>query len=227
MNPGAVILNDGGKKIEVVDIKSDCKACQAVAREAARLMMQRLTELRVQAKRFVYNANYMGSDTTIWLKLQTEFPSLQLGEVQGMMEAWDQMVPQVKAKAHESYELYHRRRLKEGVGYLKSPITGRRRYWSGAEFKITDASNYPIQSGGADIVNEAITRIGPKLKRIGAKLVWQVHDDFGAEVEDAKAQEALDIMYRELPGKYVFNDGLEGEWSFPVEGAIGQFWNEV
>ena len=227
LSPGTVILDDKGKKIDIVDIKTDCKACQAVAREAARLMMQKLTGLRVQGKRFVYAANYQGSDTSIWLKLQTEFPSLQLSEVQGMMEAWNTMNPQIKEKAYESYELFHRRKLKGGIGYLTSPILGRRRYWTGGEFKVTDASNYPIQSGGADIVNEAITRIGPALKRIGVDLVWQVHDDFGAEAPDHLADEALAILCRELPGKYTFKSGMKGEWSFPVEGAIGQFWDEV
>lgn len=144
-----------------------------------------------------------------------------------MMQAWNTMNPEIKAKAHESYELYHYRKLKEGIGYLKSPIFGRRRYWSGGEFKLTDASNYPIQAGGADIVNEAITRIGPPLKKIGVDLVWQVHDDFGCEAPDDRADEALGILYRELPGKYVFQDGMPGVWSFPVEGAIGQYWDEV
>ena len=222
-----VVHDTGGKKIKVEWPGVQCKACRAAAERATTVMQDRLIDLRVQGKRFVYAANYQGSATSIWLKLQTSFPGLQLQDVEALKTAWETMNPEINAKAQENYQRFHHRFLRQGIGYLASPILGRRRYWTGKEFKITDASNYPIQAGGADVVNLALPRVGPRIKKLGGKLIFQVHDSIGAECPEAVAEDVKAVLEEEMPGRYTFMEGMPGEWSFPVEADIGTYWNEV
>jgi hypothetical protein len=89
--------------------------------------VDRLAKLRGQSKRFVYAGNYGGSENTIWMKLLVEFPSLRLEDVMYLSQQWKKVNPQISATAHASEQLYYRRRLQHGVGWLESPILGRRR----------------------------------------------------------------------------------------------------
>lgn len=203
-----------------------CPHCASLAQAACDATWTKLVQLRVQAKRFVYNANYEGSDATIWAVLLRDFPDLQLGEVSALLRAWREVNPEISRRAHQNHDLYYQRKVKYGFGWLESPIMGRRRYWSGGDFGITDAANFPIQSGGADIVNAAVIRLHEPSRALGARLVAQVHDSLIYEVPDHNARAMQELLHREMPGRYKFN-GIEGEWSFPIDSKIGKHWGEV
>jgi len=203
-----------------------CPHCATIAQAATETLWTKLVQLRVQAKRFVYNANYEGSDATIWAVLLRDFPGLQLGEVSALLRGWREVNPEITQVAHKNYDLYFKRKLQHGYGWLESPIMGRRRYWSGVDFAITDAANYPIQSGGADITNAALIRLDAPSRALGARLVAQVHDSLVYEVPEANAQAMQALLHQEMPGRYKFA-GIEGEWSFPIDSKIGRHWGEV
>jgi DNA polymerase-1 len=221
-----VTLEDRGKVIIPTWHNTSCQACLDVARVSFDKRLTKLLDLRKQAKTYVYAKNYRASDTTIWMRCLLEFPDMQLSEVVAMGSQWDKVNPELGRKADENYQLYIKRRLKNGMGYLETPILGRRRYWTGKQFSPTDAANYPIQGGAADIVNLAAIRVDPLMRNINAHLCAQVHDAFLYEVPVRYADVAKDILNNELPGKYKFRD-IDGLWSFPVVAKIGTSWNEV
>jgi DNA polymerase I-like protein with 3'-5' exonuclease and polymerase domains len=141
-------------------------------------------------------------------------------------QQWKKVNPQISQQAKINENLYYQRRLKHGVGWLESPILGRRRYWTGKDFGPTDAANYPIQSAAADIVNGALIAIDPDAMRLGARLVAQVHDSLVYEVPEHNADAMKALLVNRMPGAYKFR-GIEGVWSFPVDAKVGKFWSEV
>jgi DNA polymerase I-like protein with 3'-5' exonuclease and polymerase domains/uracil-DNA glycosylase len=221
------IIDPGKGKLQVDVAAVTCEACRTASEKAASTAMTNLTDLRVQGKRFVYNANYEGSVATIWAKLSVEFRGLQLGEVDAMMRAWKKMCPEIGRRARENENLFYRRRRKEGKGYLESPILGRTRYWIGKEFGLTDAANFPIQSASGDIVNQALIRVHRRIRlECGGYIVAQIHDQIVVEVPEDKAELAKRILEEEMPGAYKFS-GIAGTWSFPVEADIGDTLDQV
>jgi hypothetical protein len=226
--PSCFDLIDGGKKF-TCDWHEDaigCADCVAASKTAFDQMVDKLSKLRGQAKRFVYAGNYGGSEQTIWMKLLVEFPSLRLEDVMFLGQQWKKVNPQISQQAKINENLYYQRRLKHGVGWLESPILGRRRYWTGKDFGPTDAANYPIQSAAADIVNGALIAIDPDAMRLGARLVAQVHDSLVYEVPEHNADAMKALLVNRMPGAYKFR-GIEGVWSFPVDAKVGKFWSEV
>lgn len=224
-NYGAFTLIDAGKKFKC-DWRVECPDCVAHARTEFDLTVEKLNKLRGQAKRYVYGANYGGGPATIWAKLVVEFPALRLEDVVYLSQQWNRVNPQIQAKAHANEQLYYRRRLQHGVGWLESPVLGRRRYWTGKEFGPTDAANYPIQSAAADIVNLALLALNDDAEALGAELVAQVHDCLVYEVPEKHAMAVKHLLETKMPGPYKFL-GIDGEWRFPVEAKIGKNWSEV
>ena len=226
--PSCFDLIDAGKKFKC-DWHAEsigCPDCILAAQAAFDTTVDRLAKLRGQSKRFVYAGNYGGSENTIWMKLLVEFPSLRLEDVMYLSQQWKKVNPQISATAHASEQLYYRRRLQHGVGWLESPILGRRRYWTGKEFGPTDAANYPIQSAAADIVNGALIALNADAIALGGLLVAQVHDSLVYEVPEHNAEKLKALLEQRMPGEYRFI-GRPGIWSFPVEAKIGTNWSEV
>lgn len=218
-------LIDAGKKFSC-EWATTCPDCRAASEAAFHRMVDRLGTLRRQAKAFVFAKNYQGSDQTIWLKCLLEFPDMLLSEVVAMSAMWSKVNPELEANVRKNVDLFYRRKLKAGFGYLESPILGRRRYWTGKEFGPTDAANFPIQSGAGDVINLATIRVDPIMRKLGGELVAQVHDAVLYEVPEKKAEQAKKILEEVLPGDYKFRD-VDGRWSFPVEAKIGSSWAEV
>jgi len=226
--PSCFDLIDAGKKFKCDwDAAAvGCADCVVAAQTAFDLTVDKLAKLRVQSKRFVYAGNYGGSENTIWMKLLVEFPSLRLEDVMFLSQQWKKVNPQISQTAHANEQLYYRRRLQHGVGWLESPILGRRRYWTGKEFGPTDAANYPIQSAAADIVNGALIALNADAIALGGLLVAQVHDSLVYEVPEHNAEKLKALLEQRMPGEYRFI-GRPGIWSFPVEAKIGKNWSEV
>lgn len=124
----------------------------------------------------------------------------------------------------------------EELGYSMTPI-GRRRYFpprpafsTPREVEMYRSSirregfNHIIQGGGADVTKMALAKMfetnpfGDKFK-----LVLQVHDEIGAEVEDSIVEEAVDFMQTCMIS--VFEPFLRGIPA-QVEYKIGKKWQK-
>ena len=216
-----------GKVIEVEwGAGWDCRDCLAEGNTALGLVRKRLKRLRELAKRYVYAANYRASETTIWANLVAEFPDLQLGDVVSMRREWDKMNPEIPVWVKSQEDLFARRKIIEKMGYLDSPIRGRRRYWTGKELGPSDAANYPIQSLAADVIDGALLRVDPAMRALGAHLVLQIHDNLTYEVPVAAVDRARDVLMRGMPGPYRLRE-VAGDWLFPVEVAVGAQWDKA
>lgn len=88
-------------------------------------------------------------------------------------------------------------------GYVESPILGRRR-WLGHDPQATEAANFPIQSGAADVMNDRLPLICDRITQESplSGLVAQVHDSGNFEVleKDVDKCEAIirDVMAIEV-----------------------------
>ncbi len=85
----------------------------------------------------------------------------------------------ILAKLRSAYRVYYKyaeanlAKVRE-CGYMRTAILGRIR-WLGWFPKPTEVCNFPVQSALADIMNQRMIDLAPKLPR-GASLVAQVHD---------------------------------------------------
>lgn len=224
---GGGTVRVAGKKFSLELPPAGCADCAAAAQGAFVDTLDRLMHLRDRAKRFVYAGNYGAAITTIWQRLVVDDPGLQLGDVEAIDHAWKRNNPEIEARGHVSMNLFYQRKRRWGMGWLESPILGRRRYWTGKDFGFTDAANYPIQSGGADVINTALVALYPRARALGAFLVAQVHDSLVWEVPEEAVEALVALLEEVMPGPYRMREGLSGEWSFPIEVKVGDQWLEV
>lgn len=84
---------------------------------------------------------------------------------------------------------------------------------------IRQAYNYPMQSGGADLMNTSLILLD---KEIPDSIVLQVHDSAMLEVDEDKAEQAAKTM------QGVFERPIKefGDYSFPAKVLIGDRWGE-
>ena len=205
---------------------ADCGICGPRVLGAFADTHAKLEKTRGLGKSFVYAANYQATVETIHANLLPDYPSLQVTQVHALSTSWNKTNPEIKNTAQKNFELFHKRLLKYNRGWLESPIMGRRRFWTGQQLKITDAANYPIQSGAGDIINGALVKLYPKMLALGGRLVFQVHDCLGFEVPRQHALTAKKLLVDIMPGPYAFR-GIEGLHLFPVEAKTGDHWGEL
>jgi DNA polymerase I-like protein with 3'-5' exonuclease and polymerase domains len=149
-------------------------------------------------KRGVFASNYMATLETVWRSLRAEvsdktgellFPDLPKHQVEAFMIAWFRRAPEIPKFAQE--------RLNEAkdAGFLESKWSGRRR-WFKDKLELSDAANWPIQESIAAKMNNAIVEIGPRLRKIGVRLISQVHDAlFWEGPKGRKVREAGKIVH--------------------------------
>lgn len=84
--------------------------------------------------------------------------------------------------------------------------------------------NTPIQGGAADIVNAAMIKVhkNKELRKLGYKILLQIHDEIIMEGPEEHAEEALKLLKEDMenPIDYVFPVKLE------VDAKIGNNWYE-
>jgi hypothetical protein len=205
-----------------------CPACLAASEQATKEKAKRLKDLRGLAKGFVYAVNYQAAASTIWARLLPDAPDLQIGEVEALVKRWNTVNPEIAKTAQRNFDQFLRARLEGKLAFIESPFMGRRRYWSKDPqgFKITDAANYPIQSGAGDITNQALVNLYPTAKRLGAKLVAQVHDSIVFLAPSGVADDVEALLHREMPGPWTLRGG-KGTVSVPIEAKRGPNWGAV
>ncbi len=84
------------------------------------------------------------------------------------------------------------------------------------------ARNSPIQGSSADIIKIAMINVAKKLRESGldARLILQVHDELLLECNESCADEALDLLKREMENAVSLSVPLK------VEANIGENWLE-
>ena len=133
----------------------------------------RFDGLRKLSKGFIYGLGYGASDDTIWKALVVNSPNLRVSDISRMRDAWNQAHPQLKAWQEEQ-----QRQAKDN-DYIEDIFSGKR-YGFYGEFQPTIVANYPMQAGGAYIVNQAMLRVNKMLQK-GEYLLAQVHDSIVIE----------------------------------------------
>lgn len=95
-------------------------------------------------------------------------------------------------------------------GYVDM-ITGRRRHFTEVADKkwwnmiARQAVNTKIQGSASDLVKVAMIKLHPQLKKIGANILVQIHDEVLVEVPDDKIEEAKKVLYDTMENALKFN----------------------
>jgi len=179
-------------------------------------MTQEPTEKqRKMGKSFVYASNYGAEAGTIWANLVPKFPDLTLTAVVRMMQAW---------RAKRLPITFWQRKLVEQVrrdDYVEAPLSGMREHFHGQP-ELTKILNFPIQSTGADIINEALPHVWHSLRGIESYLIIQVHDSLVAETPYPR--ECARRMGRWMCRPVT----IAGHTlTFPVDFKVGKSWGSV
>ena len=103
------------------------------------------SRLRDLTKRLEYGCLYGGSVETLWQSVVKDVPDLKLITVQQFMAATNQNCKGLR----EWQANLLRNTIKEGV--IRSPILGRCQFFPMGRVDPTVISNFPMQSGGADL----------------------------------------------------------------------------
>ncbi len=73
-------------------------------------------------------------------------------------------------------------------------VLGRRKRFAPGRFSFNAALNIPVQGTAAEGFKRAMVALGPALERLGGRGVMVVHDEYIAEVPQARAQEARTLV---------------------------------
>jgi len=181
--------------------------------------------MRHAAKSVIYGLNYGKGPKSLGLQLNM---------------SWKEAADIIKVIKEEygiaEFHEWQQRRA-EKLGYVQT-ILGRRRPLPHARlFPDTDekkklkaaamrqALNSPIQGTAADIVTLAMSKVArdARLRKLGAKLILQIHDELILEVPDENATAAKEILVE------CMEHPQEGLLSVPlrVSANIGKNWSEA
>lgn len=162
--------------------------------------------LRDLCKRVIYALNYGSGDGTILNAIYTggyHGPPITLQMIGKVRNGIFNAFPGIP----EYQEIALRRANEEQAVF--SPLLKRRRIFPLGEVPATEALNYPIQSGGADIINIRSTILFEQaLKRFPqAKYMAQVHDAVYYLVPENQAEDFAELTTKSLSCKLAMYEG--------------------
>lgn len=175
-------------------------------------------DFRQLAKNFGFAICYLAEAGTVYANIIANGKDANLREIEVAIR-----------KLRGKFAVYFRwqeKRLLEIMksGYAYSPIIGRRRYLSHSP-RPTEAANYHVQSGLADVINEKLVAISDRLcyGDIDAKLVAMVHDSITAEIKDEDV-ETYQKEVNEIIAQPIYFPSSGVSAVFPVDWHVGQTW---
>ncbi len=180
--------------------------------------------LRDIIKRVIYGLGYGAGDATV-------LEAIYDGGYNGPPITLN-MIAHVRAtvfKAFKDIEPYRQRSVQEAMrsGELRSPIYGRRRIFPLNEVPVTEIYNFPIQSFGADLMNERIIVLEARLPSVDptAFIIAQVHDAIYIEGAEDHA-EAIAALMQEV---MTTSRRIEGGplMDFTASAAIANNWKDA
>jgi DNA polymerase-1 len=154
-------------------------------------------EIRDMSKNFGFAVAYLAEAETVYARIIAQGGTVKLRAVEAAIR-------KLRSAFHHYFQWQADRLLLcIRLGYVESPILGRRR-WLGHDPLATEAANFPIQSGAADVMNERLPLICDRITQESpmSGLVAQVHDSGNFEVRerDMDRCEAIirDVMANEI-----------------------------
>ncbi len=131
----------------------------------------------------------------------------------GVDRYMEQVVAQAKKDGYVS-TLFHRRRYLPELASSNAMLRA---------FGERVARNMPIQGTAADIIKIAMVRVYRRLKEAGlrAKLILQVHDELIVEAPQAEAQQAAQIVSREMENACALKVRLKSDAN------VGKTWYDA
>lgn len=195
------------------DERCKCQTCQR-------------KHLRDLCKRVVYGLNYGAGAATVLESIYSggwSGPPLRIEMIEKVKdtifnEAYKGIQPWQQAQIAQAN---HRREL-------RSPILGRRREFPLVDIPITEVFNFPIQSGGADIINLRSTLFWRRVREVDPSALYlaQVHDAIYYEVAEDCAQEVAALMSETLSWRTSLFDGGP-EMLFSAQAVIADNWKDA
>jgi DNA polymerase I-like protein with 3'-5' exonuclease and polymerase domains/uracil-DNA glycosylase len=193
------------------DVKCKCETCKRKA-------------LRDIIKRVIYGLGYGAGDSTVLAAIYDggyNGPPITLN-----------MIAHVRAtifKAFSSIEPYRQQLVQDAMksGEIRSPLYGRRRIFPLNEVPITEIYNYPIQSFGADLMNERIIVLEARLPSVDptAFIIAQVHDADYVECDENKAEAVAKLMQEVMTTSRRIEGGPSMD--FTASAAISSNWRDA
>ena len=159
------------------------------------------------------NCNYLGSAETIHSLLIVTHPTISIAQVRAMIRWYFTLHYEIPAWQHKQM------RFAEANDYTEEPFSGRRRYFYGT-VEGTEAVNFPVQAGGAHLLNTALLEIKDLLDRSHYEhILVPVHDEIVVEGPDpARLAKLLDLT---MAKRLDYN----GNWMrFSVDCSVGKNW---
>lgn len=155
--------------------------------------------LRDICKRVIYGLNYGAGDQRVLEAIYEagySGPPITLDMIALVRLTIFKAFPGILAWRNEQVE------RAKGLGELRSPLYNRRRIFPlagsafGDEIPVTEIYNYPIQSLGADIMNEQIILLNERLPAVDptAFIFAQVHDAIYIEASADRAEPVAELL---------------------------------
>jgi uracil-DNA glycosylase family 4 len=180
--------------------------------------------LRDIIKRVIYGLGYGAGDATVLAAIYDggyNGPPITLN-----------MIAHVRTtvfKAFSSIEPYRQQLVQDAMksGEIRSPLYGRRRIFPLNEVPITEIYNYPIQSFGADLMNERIIVLEARLPAVDptAFIIAQVHDADYAECNEDRAEAVAALMQEVMTTSRKIEGGPAMD--FTASAAIADNWRDA
>lgn len=204
-------------------------ACEAVDLHAANAAIvwgeefingtkHRRKQLRQIAKNFGFAICYLAEAGTVYANIIANGESADMRVIEAAIR-----------KLRAKFAIYFRwqdARLREIMrnSYAYSPLLGRRRYLSHTP-RPTEAANYHVQSGAADVVNEKLVTIYENLKKsnIRGNIVAMVHDSGISEVHEDDCDRYIELAGETLAKPVTFASGASAV--FPVKFSNSVAWS--
>lgn len=153
----------------------------------------RRATLRDIVKRVVYGLNYgAGAETVL--------EAIYNGGYDGapLTVAFIQRVTQIYFKTFPAVPLWRNRIVAtaEKTREIRSPLFGRHRIFPLGQMEPSVLYNYPIQSGGADIMAHGLMRLKPRLRKVDptAMFIAQIHDAIYIECDERRAEDVAAVV---------------------------------
>jgi DNA polymerase I-like protein with 3'-5' exonuclease and polymerase domains len=180
--------------------------------------------LREVTKRATYACLYGSTAENLFLKLRSDEKLRDMGieitleQCQFFVQMFPKLWPRIEAWRQQA--VVDATSSRETV----SALLGRKRPFPLGRMDPTQATNFPIQSTGADIVGLGVLDLWDKMDRERDWLILQIHDAIVVETDEDRAEVVAGLMTQCMTCEVEINGY---KCLFPCETRIGKSWDVV
>lgn len=170
-------------------------------------------KFREIAKSMGFAVSYLAEAETVFTKLRAKGFDVSMDDVETMLDNLHSGYKDYYAYVDRNVELCRK------TGYLRTFLHGRKR-WLGFFPKPTTVSNFPIQSGVADVMNERLLLLDER-KPKNATLVYYWYD---AAIYETPSSEVVDMekVIKEVWSKEIWIPDREASFLQPIDMKTGE-----